>query len=61
MLNFESWVAVRWPAVILHAGWILFVIACLNSARLPVEALFVGPGMMAAGVAMIEYNKGTGA
>jgi len=61
MPKFEAWAAEHWPAVILHTGWILFGIACLNSARLPVEALFVGPGMMAAGVAMIEYNKRTGA
>jgi len=57
MLKLETWVTERWPGVILHSGWILFGIACLNSARLPVEAMFVGPGMMAAGVCMIEHNK----
>jgi len=41
----------------LHAGWVLFGIACLNNARLPVETLLIGPAMMVAGVAMIERNK----
>jgi hypothetical protein len=57
MRTFENWTVYQWPKLLLHAGWVLFGIACLNSARLPVEALFVGPGMMAAGVAMIERNK----
>jgi hypothetical protein len=57
MRKFETWAVQQWPWLILHAGWVLFGIACLNSARLPVEALFVGPGMMVAGVAMIERNK----
>jgi hypothetical protein len=57
MRRFESWTVYQWPKLLLHAGWLVFGIACLNSAGLPVEALFVGPGMMAAGVAMIERNK----
>jgi hypothetical protein len=56
MRKFEDWTVRQWPRVLLHAGWIVFGVACLNSARLPVEALFVGPGMMVAGVAMIERN-----
>ena len=32
-------------------------IACLSSARLPVEALLIGPGTMVAGVAMLEWDK----
>jgi hypothetical protein len=57
MPRFENWVLRQWPRLLLHTGWVLFGIACLNSARLPVEALFVGPAMMIAGVAMIERNK----
>jgi hypothetical protein len=57
MQRFDNWSVHQWPRLLLHAGWVLFGIACLNSARLPVEALFVGPGMMVAGVAMIERNK----
>jgi hypothetical protein len=57
MRKFETWAVQQWPWLILHAGWVLFGIACLESLRLPVEALFVGPGMMVAGVAMIERNK----
>lgn len=47
----------RWPALLLHAGWMVFAIACLSSARLPVEALLVGPGMMLAGAVMRERDK----
>jgi hypothetical protein len=57
MRRFENWTARQWPRLLLHAGWVLFGIACLNSARLPVEALLVGPAMMVAGVAMLEWNK----
>jgi hypothetical protein len=57
MPKFEAWTLQRWPRLLLHSGWVLFGIACLDSARLPVEALFVGPAMMIAAVAMIEFNK----
>jgi hypothetical protein len=57
MRRFENWTVYQWPKLLLHAGWVLFGVACLESARLPMEALFVGPGMMVAGVAMIERNK----
>jgi hypothetical protein len=57
MRRFENWTVHHWPRVLLHAGWILFGIACLDSARLPVEALLVGPGMMVAAVAMMERDK----
>ncbi|HUE21371.1 MAG TPA: hypothetical protein VMQ86_06800 [Bryobacteraceae bacterium] len=56
MPRFENWTVQQWPRLLLHAGWVLFGIACLDSARLPVEALFVGPAMMVAAVAMIERN-----
>jgi hypothetical protein len=57
MPRFENWLVHQWPRLLLHAGWMVFGIACLDSARLPVEALYVGPAMMVAGVAMIERNK----
>lgn len=57
MQRFENWTEQRWPRLLLHAGWILFGIACLTSARLPAEALLVGPAMMVGAVAMIEMNK----
>jgi hypothetical protein len=57
MRRFENWTVHQWPTLLLHAGWVLFGMACLNSARLPVEALLVGPGMMVAAVAMIEWDK----
>jgi hypothetical protein len=57
MPKFEAWTLRRWPWLLLHSGWGLFGIACLDSARLPVEALLVGPAMMMAAVAMIESYK----
>jgi hypothetical protein len=57
MPRFERWAVHQWPKLLLHAGWALFGIACLDSARLPAEALLVGPGMMAAAVVMIELDK----
>jgi len=52
MRKFEYWTGQQWPRLILHGDWVLFGIACLNSARLPSEALLVGPAIMVAGVAM---------
>jgi len=57
MRRFENWTERQWPRLLLHAGWAVFAIACLNSARLPAEALLIGPAMMGAAVAMIEQNK----
>lgn len=57
MPRFEHWTMRQWPRLLLHAGWMLFAIACLESARLPVETLLVGPAMMVAAVVMIEHNK----
>jgi hypothetical protein len=56
MRKFEYWALEQWPRLLLYAGWVLFGAACLESARLPVEALFVGPAMMVAGAVMIELN-----
>src|SRR5271165_6484271 len=57
MLRFENWTAHQWARFLMQAGWLLFGIACLNSARLPAEALLIGPATMAAGVAMCERDK----
>jgi hypothetical protein len=43
--------------LLVPAGLALFALACLYSTRLPVETIWVGPGMMAAGVALRELNK----
>jgi hypothetical protein len=52
-----TWAIQKWPALLLKAGLALFWLACLNSVRLPIEALFVGPAMMVAGVTMTVFNK----
>jgi hypothetical protein len=52
-----AWVTQKWPMLLLRAGLALFWLACLNSGRLPIEALFVGPAMMVAGVTMTVFNK----
>jgi hypothetical protein len=51
------WVLKRWPYLFVWAGVLLFWLACINSEHLPVEALFVGPALMLAGVIMIERDK----
>lgn len=47
----------EWPMLLVPAGLALFALACLYSTSLPVETIFVGPLMMAAGVALKELNK----
>ena len=53
------WIRTRlareWPMLLVPVGLVLFALACLYSSRLPVETIWVGPAMMAAGVA-IEGN-----
>jgi hypothetical protein len=57
MRRFEEWTLYQWPKLLVRIGLGLFCLACVDSWRLPFEALFVGPAMMVAGVAMIEGNK----
>ena len=51
------WAVQKWPTLLLRAGLALFWLACINSGRLPIEALFVGPAMMVAGFTMTVFNK----
>jgi hypothetical protein len=46
-----------WPRCLVLSGAVLYAAGCLNSERLPVEALFVGPGIMFAGVVMIAGSR----
>jgi hypothetical protein len=52
-----AWAVQKWPTLLLKTGLALFWLACINSGRLPIEALFVGPAMMVAGVTMPVFNK----
>ena len=52
-----TWTVQKWPALLLKAGLALFWLACIDSGRLPIEALFVGPAMMVAGVTMTVFYK----
>jgi len=51
------WIIKRWPHFFVWTGVLLFWLACINSAHLPIEAMFVGPVLMLAGVVMIERDK----
>ena len=53
----SNWAFQNWPRLLVRTGFALFCLACVYSARLPAEAIFAGPAMMVAGVAMIERNK----
>ena len=44
-----AWLHPRWPSVLVFGGLLLFWAACVASAALPIEAFFVGPGLMAGG------------
>jgi hypothetical protein len=49
-----------WPRTLVASGLILFALACFAGESLPVESIFVGPGMMLAGVIMIARDRRTG-
>jgi hypothetical protein len=51
------WILPRWPHIILWTGLLLFWFACIDSANLPLEAVFVGPVLMLAGIIMIQRSK----
>ena len=42
-----------WPEWLVASGAVLYAAGCLNAERLPLAALFIGPGIMAAGILMI--------
>ena len=52
-----AWAVQRWPMLLLRTGLALFWVACINSWRLPIEAVLVGPAMMVAAVTMTVCNK----
>jgi hypothetical protein len=56
----EVWVTEYWPRILVASGLILFALACMAGESLPVESVFVGPGIMLAGVIMIARNRRTG-
>ncbi len=51
------WILYRWPHFFIWSGLLLFWSACIDSQNLPLEALFVGPVLMLAGVIMINRNQ----
>ena len=53
----EEWVVRTWPRLLVWSGLALFWAACLCSAVLPEYALFVGPGLMVAGWALMLMNE----
>jgi hypothetical protein len=53
----RSWAVQQCPMLLVWTGLALFGLAGIYCGRLPVEAIFVGPAMMVAGVAMKEVNK----
>jgi hypothetical protein len=47
----------RWPHIIIWTGLMLFWAACIESAHLPIEAVFVGPVLMLAGAVMLKRSR----
>ncbi|MGO4880386.1 MAG: hypothetical protein ACLP59_06130 [Bryobacteraceae bacterium] len=53
----SNWANRQWPELVVWAGLAVFCFTCLDSARLPAEAILAGPLLMAAGVVMKETAK----
>jgi hypothetical protein len=53
------WIIERWPHIIIWTGLLLFWVACIDSAHLPLEAVLVGPVLMLAGVIMLRIKRDT--
>ena len=51
------WIIERWPHFIIWTGLVLFWLACMDSAHLPLEAVLVGPIVMLAGVVMLRNKR----
>jgi hypothetical protein len=51
------WFVKGWPKALVLVGWILFWLAGVAGERVPLEALFLGPALMLAGVVMIVRNS----
>ena len=49
----------RWPHIIIWTGLLLFWLACIDSTRLPLEAVLVGPVLMLAGAIMLRNKRNT--
>jgi hypothetical protein len=53
------WIIEHWPHIIIWTGLLLFWLACIDSAHLPLEAVLVGPVLMLAGVIMLSNKRHT--
>ncbi|MGP8247120.1 MAG: hypothetical protein ACLQVN_21710 [Bryobacteraceae bacterium] len=53
-----AWLHPRWPSVLVFGGLLLFWGACLAGDALPVEACFLGPGLMVAGTILRARQRG---
>jgi len=53
----RHWIVERRPHIIFWTGLLLFWLACIDSAHLPIEAILVGPVLMLAGIIMVERDK----
>lgn len=58
--RFGAWLIPRWPAFLLRAGFVLFVVACVASNRLPLETIYVGPALMLAGTVSSLMRRPSG-
>ena len=53
----RDWFVKGWPKAVVLVGWILFWLAGVAGESVPLEALFLGPVLMLAGVVMIVRNS----
>lgn len=54
--RFGLWLVPRWPDLLTFVGFVLFVLACIASQRLPGPALYIGPAIMFAGQVLRRFG-----
>jgi hypothetical protein len=55
-----GWIVERWPSILMRAGFVLFALACVESYRLPIETIAVGPALMLAGAISSVSSEASG-
>ena len=59
-VNFSFRASRLWPRLLFAAGWVVFWLAVTIGENLPLHALFVGPGMMAAALILLARKNAHG-
>jgi hypothetical protein len=55
--DFYVYLTHQWPKLLLAVGWCVFWLVVVSGERLPIPALFIGPGMMAVGLVVLGRKR----